>query len=162
MCGKVSIMGILEYKQEFYLIADLKDIMDTIKKWLIKNRYRIKEEVLGMYIKSMAGHFLGITDRGTKRWLEIHLNHLPTGNFVQIHEKVIEGGFMTGDLIKEEVLALTRFVKSYFPLKSILQELNTKDPSAPEPSESFKFCIYCGGKIPAVALFCEKCGANLE
>ena len=78
----------------------------------MNNGFKVKEEISSTYIKALAGHIFAWTDRATRRWLEIHLNHLPDGSFVHIHEHVMLGGVLVGNRIQEEVLGLTSFLKT--------------------------------------------------
>ena len=141
-------MGINEYQESFYLEGPRANIFEGIKSWIFKNQFVIEKEINDRYIRSRKGSSMGLTDKGTKRFLEIDLKPQATGTHISIHEKV-DRGFMVGKLIKEEVLNLADFLKTKF--------IGAKSTDSSHPTDlSFKYCIYCGTKIPSIAQFCEK------
>ncbi|MFX0132429.1 MAG: hypothetical protein ACFFDN_02160 [Candidatus Hodarchaeota archaeon] len=108
-------MGIDNYKIDLYLQGDLDIIYEEIKAWLITNKFKFKEEIKNSFINAYTGGYFAFSDSATRRWMEINLKKGSNDVWVHIYEKVMRGGTMDGNLIKEEVMELTNFLTERFP-----------------------------------------------
>jgi len=169
-------LGVNEFKYEFHLNIDLNTILSDVKVWLFSNGFKIKEEISEqnkIFINSCTGTNFFSSESEVKRWLEIHANYLPAGNYVVLYEKLSAWtvGAMKSDLIKDEVLSLAAFLQAGgIPSQSQQQQqqiiVNVAAPQVAQPVPQTQdtpiFCIQCGTRNQANAVFCKNCGATME
>jgi len=166
-----------EFKCELYLNADLIAILNTVRSWLHSNGFKFKERVNGdnAFINSRKGGFFSGVESEMRRWLEIRVSQLPTSNYIVLYERISEnvGHHMKSDIIKDEVLALAAFLQSGgIPLQPQSQHqqqqivVNVATPQVAQPVPQTQdtpiFCIQCGTRNQANAVFCKNCGATIE
>ena len=152
-------MGIDQYSSDIYLNANINEIFSSIKQWLHANKFKIKKEINLKFINAHSGSYLGFSDRGTKRWLEININSASNGMHVSIFEKVASGGAMVGNLIKEEVLGLAGYLESQFSPQVRGAPQSTEASQSYVKEKVIKEKIKVTYDLPDS---CPKCNANLK